>query len=276
LELLRLDERGLETWRRRYREHLGVPVIPDFHEALCRLGQAFELREQGHARGYVIFAKETWRREWGSIIPEFFLSIDSAQTVKKILSEVFLKLQPTRVLGRTDDPAAFPVLMDLHLPNQVASPLYVLDTPTRWMADPELTLVESTLDDAPRLAALYASAAPEDGGIADEVSLMKSLAAWRHYRLMVTGGEVAAVGYVAPQGGRYISVNPIVSPAYRGQGLGRYLVSFALNRELAENKIFLATVHSDNEAGKNLIESLGARLAAYFVNFSVEGFSRED
>ena len=276
MEFLRLDERGLETWRRRYRERLGVPVIPDFHDALCRLGQAFELREEGHARGYVIFAKETWRRDWGSIIPEFFLDVTSAKAAKKLLREVFQKLNPTRVLGRTDDPAGFPWLMDLHLPNQVASPLYLLETPTEWVEDPEVTLAESTLDDAQRLAALYASAAPEDGGISEEVALMKSLAAWRHYRLTVTGGEVAAVGYVAPQGGRYVSVIPIVAPAYRGRGLGRYLVSFALNRELAENKIFLATMHSENEAAKNLIESLGARLAAYFVHFSTEGFSHDD
>ena len=155
-----------------------------------------------------------------------------------------------------------------------ASGSTTIETPAAWVEDPEVSLVESTLDDAPRLAALYASAAPEDGGIPDEVSLMKSLAAWRHYRLTVTGGEVAAVGYVVPQGGRYVSVNPIVSPAFRGRGWGRYLVGFALNRELAENKIFLATMHSENEAAKSLIESLGARLAAYFVHFSVEGFSQ--
>jgi GNAT superfamily N-acetyltransferase len=274
LELLRLDDRALESWRRRYRQRLGVPVVPDFHDALCRLGQAFELRAEGQSRGYVIFAKETWRPGWGSVLPEFFLDTESAHTAKQLLSEVFSKLNPARVLGRTDDPAGFPVLMDLHLPNQVASPLYVLEAPAGWVADPEITLVESALEDAPRLATLYASVPPEDGGIPDEVSLMKSLAAWRHYRLTVTGGEVAAVGYVVPQGGRYISVNPIVAPAYRGRGLGRYLVGFALNRELAENKIFVATMHSENEPAKSLIESLGARLAAYFVHFSLADFGR--
>ncbi|NTV52234.1 MAG: N-acetyltransferase [Candidatus Firestonebacteria bacterium] len=266
----------LESWRRRYRESLGVPVIPDFHEALCRWGQAFEIRDAGRAQGYLIFAGETWRRDRGSIIPEFYLSVGSARAAKDMLREAFEKFKPDRVLGRTDDPAGFPLLMDMGLPNQVASPLYVLDTPAAWQEDPEIGLAESSLEDASRLAALYAAAPPEDGGIQEDVALMKSLVAWRHYRLTLTGGEVAAVGYVAPQGGRYVSVHSIVGPAFRGRGLGRYLAGFALNRELSENKIFLATVHSDNEAAKNLIESLGARLAGHFVHFSAEGSVRRD
>jgi ribosomal protein S18 acetylase RimI-like enzyme len=270
LELKILENKNFETWRKQYLDHLGIAVIPDFHEALCQMGQAYEVVEAGRACGYIVYAKETWKAEWGSIIPEFYFSVNSVRTCKQLLGEVFRKLRPASIVGRTDDRAGFPLLMDLRLRNQVASPLYVLEKAPHWLENCDYSIIESTPDDAQRLLPLYASVSPEDGGIPDETSLVKSLAAWRHYRLIVSGGEIAAAAYAVPQGGRHISVVPIVAPKFRGQGMGRYLMAFALNREMNENKICVITVNADNEAGKSLVESLGARLASYFVHFSVD------
>ncbi len=267
MDLSPLEPRHLETWRRRYREQLSLPVIPDFHEALCRMGKAFAVEEAGHTLGYAFLTEEGIIPSWAPVVPEFYLALEPARSAKRLLQAVFEKLQPKTVVGRTDDASGFPLLMDLHLPNQVSSPLYRLDKSPAWAEDPNLTVIVSTLDDARRLLPIYSSVATEDGGIPDEMSLLKSLALWRHYRLM-SGGEAVAVCYVVPQGQKYITAVPIVAEAQRAKGYGRYLVSFALRRELAEGKQYVATVHPDNEAGRGLVESLGARLAAHFVNFT--------
>ncbi len=267
MDLRLLDARQLESWRKRYREQLGYPVIPDFHEALCRLGRAYTIEEAGRVWGYAILSQEVFLPELAPVIPELFIEMTQARTAKQLLRAVFEKLAPKTVVGRTDDPLGFPLLLDLGMPNQVSSPLYILDAAPGWTEDPEWPIVASTLDDARRLLPLYSSVPAEDGGIPDEMSLLKSLAAWRHYRVL-SGGEAAAVCYVAPQGQQYVSVTAIVSPDFRGRGLGRYLAAFAARRELAEGKVYVATMNPDNEAARRLVESLGARLAAYFVNFT--------
>lgn len=262
-----MDERRAEAWRRRYREQLDTPVIPDYHEALCRLGRPYVIEETGRAVGYLIFAREALIQDWTPVIPEMHFELDAARHAKRLLAAVIAELRPKTIIGRTDDRSLFPLLMDMRLPNYISCPLYVLDRVPDWAEDSELTICESTLDDAQRLLPLYASAAAEDGGIADEIALAKSLAAWRHYRLLA-GGRVTAVAYVAPQGQRCVTVAPIVAAGERRRGFGRYLASYAIRREVAEGKIIVAAVNPDNEAGCGLAESLGARLAAQFVNFS--------
>jgi len=266
VELQPLDPRQLENWRRRYREQLGLPVIPDLHEALCRVGRAHAVAEMGRMVGYVILAEEALVPAWTSVIPEFYLELDQSRAAKLILKAVLDKLRPKTVIGRTDDRIGFPLLMDLRLPNQISSPLYLLENAPVWVEDKDWTIVESSLDDVRRLLPLYASVPAENGGIAEEMPLAKSLAAWRHYR-MVVNGKVTAVAYVVPQGQRYITVTSIVADAERRQGYGRYLAAFAVKRELSEGKTFMATLESDNEAARNLVESLGARLTGHIINF---------
>ncbi len=263
-----LTSKALESWRKRYRDQLGVPMVPEFHEALCRYGQAYELRSHTHVIGYVIHARETWKADWGSVIPEIFLPLDQARVAKQMLIETIEKFGAKSLLSRTDDPI-FPMLMDLHVTNQLVSPFYLFERAPLWHSDDRYTLSESTLDDAERLASLYAAVPPEEGGIPDLTSLMKSLSVWRHYRLTVTGGDLAAVCYIAPQGGRYFSAWPIVSSQYRGQGIGKYILTYALAREMAENRTGVLAIGSENEQGKALVESVGAKLVSYFVHFAL-------
>jgi predicted GNAT family acetyltransferase len=75
------------------------------------------------------------------------------------------------------------------------------------------------------------------------------------------------VAYVAPQGGKYITVPVIVPEAWRRRGYGRYLLGLALRRELTEGKIYVAAPNAENEAARALAESVGARLSAYVVHF---------
>jgi ribosomal protein S18 acetylase RimI-like enzyme len=267
MDLRPLDARQAENWRKRYREQLGLPVIPDYHEALCRLGRAYSVEESGRKAGYLIFAQEALRPAWAPVIPEIFLDPTAARYAKASLRAIFAKLQPRTVIGRTDDPVGFPLLMDLRMPNQISSPLYTLDEAPAWSEDPELHILASTLDDVHRLLPLYASVSPEDGGISEDIVLAKSLAAWRHYRV-TAGNRVVAVTYVAPQGQRFVSVATIVAADARRRGVGRYLTAYAVRREIAEGKVFVAAMNAENEAAQGLVESLGARLAAHFINFA--------
>lgn len=266
MDLRPLDERSLEQWRRKYRDQLGVPVIPDLHEALCRMGRALAVEEAGRRLGYVIWSEDSLETEPGPVVPELYLELENSKLAKQLLHGVFAKLRPRTVIGRTDDRSGFALLMDLRLPNLLASPLYVLETTPTWVEDKELVVMQSGLEDIQRLHPLYASASSTDGGIAEERMLAHSLAAWRHYRLMVDG-QPAAVAYVAPQGGKYITVPVIVAEAWRRRGYGRYLLAMALRRELAEGKTYVAAPGAENEAARALAESVGARLTGYVVHF---------
>lgn len=275
MDLRPLDERSLEQWRRKYRDQLGLPVIPDLHEALCRMGRALAIEEAGRRLGYVIWAEESLETEPGPVVPELYLELENSKLAKALLLGIFSKLKPRTVIGRTDDRAGFALLMDLRLPNQLASPLYVLETTPAWVEDPELSVLQSGLEDVQRLHPLYASAPSADGGIAEERMLAHSLAAWRHYRLMLDG-QPAAVAYVAPQGGKYITVPVIVAEAWRRQGYGRYLLSLALRRELSEGKTYMSAPGAENEAARALAESVGARLTGYVVHFHPPEGGMED
>ncbi|MEW6516164.1 MAG: GNAT family N-acetyltransferase [candidate division FCPU426 bacterium] len=266
MELRPIKPEALEAWRRKYRGQLGLPVIPDFHEAWCRMGQAYQVEEMGHSLGYAILTQETFLPAESPLLPEFYLDVGPAKYARQLLVEIIDRLKPRQVMGRTDDPSGFPLLLDLRLPNQAASALYLLDREPDWVEDAQTRIVESRLEDAQDLLSIYSSVAPEDGGIPDEMALMKSLALWRHYRLQA-GREILAVAYVVPQTDRYVTVSPIVVAQARGKGYGRYLLAYVARREMAAGKAFVAAANADNEAGRGLLESLGARLAAHCMLF---------
>jgi GNAT superfamily N-acetyltransferase len=257
---------ALEAWRRKYRSQLGLPVIPDFHEAWSRMGQAYQIEELGRILGYAIMTQETFVPAWSPLMSEFYLEVGPTKYARQLLNEVLARLKPQEVMGRTDDPSGFPLLLDLRLPNQVASTLYLLDQAPDWVEDEQTRIVESTLEDAQDLYPIYSSVPPEDGGIPDEMALMKSLALWRHYRLQA-GREILAVAYVVPQTERHVTVSPIVVTSARGKGYGRYLLAYVARRELAAGKTFVAATSADNEAGRGVWESLGARLAVHYMLF---------
>ncbi|MCK5219591.1 GNAT family N-acetyltransferase [bacterium] len=266
MELKPVDSDHLKNWRQDYQAGLGIPVIPEFHDALCRLGQAYLVEEVGKTLGYVIFAQTTFIPGWTPVIPEFYLGLEQTKFVRQILQRILEKLRPHTIIGRTDDRMGFPVLMDLKIPNQVSSPLYILEKAPFWMENRNLAIRQSGIEDALDLLPIYSSLSAEDGGFPDAAALTKSLAIWRHYKLM-NGREVIAVAYVVPQGRNYVTVNPIIVEGARGKGLGRYLTAYAIRRELSEGKVCVATMSPDNQAGRNLMESLGSRLAAHFVYF---------
>ncbi len=266
MELKPVDSGYLEKWRKDYQAGLGIPVIPEFHDALCRLGQAYLVEEVGKKLGYVIFAQETFIPGWAPVIPEFYLGLAQTKFVRQILQRILEQLRPHTIIGRTDDRMGFPILMDLQIPNQVSSPLYILEKGPFWVENKDLAIKQSGIEDALDLLPIYSSLPAEAGGFPDASALTKSLAIWRHYQL-VNGREVVAVAYVVPQGRDYVTVNPIVVEGARGKGLGRYLTAYAAKRELAEGKICVATMSPDNQAGRNLMESLGSRLTAHFVYF---------
>ncbi len=266
MELKPIARDHLAAWRKQYRAGLGIPVVPDFHEALCQMGQAYLVEDMGQKLGYVILAKETFIPTRSPMIPEFYLELKQTKYARKILESLLAELNPKTVMGRTDDTAGFPLLIDLRLSNDVASALYILDQPPHWVNDENLTILESTLDDAQNLYAIYSSVPPEDGGIPDEMALMKSLALWRHYQLSA-GREILGVCYVVPQAEGYVTASPIMVESARGKGYGRYLMGYVAKREIAEGKTFVAATNPENEAGRGLVESLGARLAAHFMNF---------
>lgn len=270
MELRLLAPKQLDGWRRKYRERLGLPVIPEFHEALCQLGKAYAIEEAGHQAGYLFWTPETFLTDAAPVIPEIYLEVPQAREAKTLLRAVFARLRPRTVMGRTDDAAGFPLLMDLQLPNQISAALYALDNLPLWIDETELQVVPSTLEDAHLLLPVYASVPPEEGGLPDERSLAKSLAAWRHYRLM-TAGEIKGVSYVVPLGQQYFTVATIVSAAFRRQGFGRHLTAYVLRQELDGNRIYVSAPAAHHDAARGLAESLGARLAAHFVNFNPEG-----
>ncbi len=266
MEVRPIDPGALEGWRRKYRGQLGLPVIPDFHEAWCRMGQAYQVEELGRILGYAIVTQETFVPAWSPLLSEFYLEVSPTKYARRLLSDLLGWLKPRRVMGRTDDPAGFPLLLDLRLPNEVGTTLYLLEQAPDWVEDPQTRIVQSALEDAPDLFSIYSAVPPEDGGIPDEMALMKSLALWRHYRLQA-GREILAVAYVVPQTERHVTVSPIVVHSARGKGYGRYLLAYVARRELAAGKTFVAATNADNEAGRAVWESLGARLAAHCMLF---------
>mgnify|MGYP006295476229 CR=1 FL=1 len=271
MELTPLEPRRLAQWRRRLHERLGVGVVPGLHEALCRSGRAYAVRAGGRECGYAIQAETSLAADVDApILAEWLLEPVSARAAKNLLRGVVEQLRARTVIGRTDDPAGFPLLMDMGYPNRMAAPLYVLETPPDWTEERDWRVHATGLDDVQGLQAMYASVPPEEGGIADEKGLLKSLVAWRHYRLVVAGAP-AAVAYVVPQGGKYVTVVPIVAEAYRGRGIGRYLAAYAVRRELGEGRIYLAALDAPSEPAVRLVESLGARLAAHVMHFHAPG-----
>lgn len=266
MEVRPIDPDALESWRRRYRNQLGLPVIPDFHEAWSRMGRAYQVEELGRVLGYAIMAQETFVPAWSPLMSEFYLNVGPAKYARQLLNELLARLKPRQVMGRTDDPSGFPLLLDLRLPNETASALYLLEQAPDWVEDQQTLIVESALEDAQDLFPIYSSVPPEDGGIPDEMALTKSLALWKHYRLQL-GREILAVAYVVPQTERHVTVSPIVVAPARGKGYGRYLLAYVARRELAAGKIFVAATNADNEAGRAVWESMGARLAAHCMLF---------
>ncbi|MCD4812197.1 GNAT family N-acetyltransferase [bacterium] len=256
----------LETLRKSYRKQLGIPVISDFHEALCRMGQAFRIEDMGRSLGYVIFSQDTFLKDRDPMIPEFCLDLEQTKYARTILEKIFDALSPATVMSRTDDTRGFPLLMDLRLPNEVAASLYCLEQKPVWVEDSDIHIEQCRMDQAQELLSLYASASPEDGGIPDEMALTKSLALWRHYRL-VNRNQTLAVCYCVPQIEPYVTTACIVDAGMRRKGYGRYLTTYTILQILADNKKFLAVTPSENEAARGLVESLGAGLRAHFINF---------
>jgi len=266
VELSPISKDRLKEWREKYRVRLGIPVIPDFYEALCQMGHPYLIEDVGDTLGYMILAKETLLPGLAPMIPEFFLDLKQTKYARRLLKEILRKLQPATIIGRTDDTYGFPLLMDLRVPNYVAFSLYVLEHQPQWVENEYLVIEESFFEDAQALLPIYSSVAPEDGGIPDKIALAKSLALWRHYRLLAAG-NIQAVCYVVPQIQQYVTASPIVLESARNQGYGRYLMAYVIKRELAEGKIFLAVINPENEAARGLLESLGACLTVHFINF---------
>lgn len=266
LDLSLLKPDALQAWRKRFRTALRTPVIPDFHEALCQLAKAYEIQEQGDSLGYFLLAQETFQPGWGPVIPEFFLEDMPVRRSRAILRSLFGKIRPHTIITRTDDPRAFPWLLDLHYANELHSPLYLLDAPLPWAETRGWAIGESRWQDAMELWPFYTSLTVEFGGLPDPGALTKSLALWRHYHLRVHG-QVAAVAYIVPQGPQFFTAATIVAENQRGRGYGKYLTSYAVSREVAEGKRLAAVLPPGQDAAKNLLESLGVRLAAEIFYF---------
>lgn len=256
----------LEVWRKKYYAYLGIPVIPDFHEALCQTGEAFMVEDAGHALGYVIITREFFLPNVAPVIPEFYLEVEQTRYARQLVEALIRELEPLTILGRTDDTHGFPLLMDLRIPNSVAYSVYLLKNEPQWAENDELRIEESSMDEALDLLPFYASVPLEDGGIPDEMSLTKSLALWQHYRLRVQG-NIAAVCYIIPLVRRYITAATIVLAAARSNGYGRYLTAYAVAREIRAGNVFVAVGDPENEAARGLIESLGACLTAHYIYF---------
>ncbi|MBN1596071.1 GNAT family N-acetyltransferase [candidate division FCPU426 bacterium] len=266
MELRTIAREKLEERRKKYRAYLGIPVIPDFHEALYQMGQTYMVEDVGQILGYVTLTKETLLPGIAPAVPEFFLDVEQTKYARRLLELIIQKMEPATIIGRTDDTRGFPLLMDLRIPNQVAYSLYLLEREPHWSEDDYLTIEESTLDDAQDLLPIYASFPPEDGGMPDEIALTKSLALWRHYRLRVHGA-IQAVCYVVPQIQRYMTVSTLVLEKARNKGYGRYLTAYAVKREINEGKLFVAVSNPENDAARGVIESLGARLTGHYMYF---------
>jgi GNAT superfamily N-acetyltransferase len=266
VKLRSLSHDRLLVWRKKYHAFLGIPVIPDFHDALCQTGEAFMVEEAGHELGYVIITRESFLPDIAPVIPEFYFEVAQTRYSRQLLESLLRELEPLTILSRTDDTYGFPLLMDLRIRNSVAYSVYLLETEPQWAEVEDFNIEESSMDDGLDLLPVYASVSPEDGGIPDEMSLTKSLALWRHYRLRVEG-DIVAVCYIVPQVGRYITAATIVLAGARGKGYGRFLTAYAVAREIKAGKTFVAASDPEKESARGLIESLGARMTAHYMYF---------
>lgn len=264
--LIKIAHHEIGPWRQDYQKQLGWSVIPDQQEAWFRLGQPYHLEEMGQQLGYVLVCQEPMLALPVPIISELYFCVNQTRIIRELIRKVIEAVKPSCILCRTDEPLIFPLLMDFHLPNQVLSTMYYLDEKPRWHEEAELSIIPSSMDEVDDVFPLYASVPTECGGIADQLALTKSLAAWQHYRLMAQG-QLLAVGYLAPQGGRYVALFTIVAKLYRGQGYGRYLTTFIAQQAIVQQQLVIAVINHEEDINKQLIESIGSRIISHNIMF---------
>ncbi len=270
MDLVPIDDEALVKWRQQYKASLGCPVITDVHEALCQMGRPHALEALDHPVGYAVVNYENNLGLKAPVVSELFFNVKKSRVVRQLLTELIERIAPASILARSDEAVVFPMLMEMRFPNQVHTTLYQLDQIPSWTEDRALTIVASTMDEAQELLPYYAQVPPLLGGIPEERALLKSLAAWEHYRLE-TDGHIVGVAYAVPQDDRYVSVMTLIEPQAQGQGFGRYLTAFLAGKLIRHQKIVLAAVPYEQDRGKYLLESLGARLAGHDLIFKPPG-----
>ncbi len=266
MDLIPIGDGVLDKWRQHYKASLGCPVITDVHDALCQMGHSYALEALGNTVGYAVVNNENNLGLTAPVVSEVFFNVAKSRVIRQLLTELIERCAPATILARSDEAVIFPMLMEMRMPNQVYTTLYQLDQAPAWTEDSSLVIVASTMDEAQDLLPYYARVSPLLGGIPEERALLKSLAAWEHYRLLADG-RIVGVAYAVPQGDRYVSIMTLIEPQAQGQGFGKYLTGFLAGKLIRNQKIVLAALPYDQEPGKFLLESLGSRLAGHDLIF---------
>lgn len=227
-----------EIDRTGYISTLRIKTVDDRHEDLVARGQVYRVEEDGYA---IVGggARPT--------LMEFYARPDYAAALEAVIG---LGVTVWRI--RTDDAIAYTEARRRGLKMRAVTRIYLAERLVEMPQREDLTVRPLTASDLQAARAICRM----------ESAQIRTPAPEGHFGAF-RGGELVGVARYVPQPfAPYFTVEAVVAPSRRREGVGRLLLATVARHYQKADGIYIATVDVENEPARRLVESLGLVHAA--------------